>query len=240
MKTIHLIIALLTLCIAANAQSFMRFESKRFNYGAKVGFNSTFPIINSLSINEKEAENIEVEHKVGYLAAIFCRININKFFLQPSFSWHRSEGDIRFSMPKNLPAGQSPSNTAMPSSILNMRTSSLEMPIIIGYNLVKEGPYGLSLMIGPKIKYNYKTAYTVESPTTQVEYINDNTPFGVNISTGVGVSIGRLFFDFVYEFGLNQVESDFKKANNSVPEINYGIIIDKRTNVMSMSLGVLF
>lgn len=112
--------------------------------------------------------------------------------------------------------------------------------MMLGYNLVKKGPYGLSLMIGPKFKYNYKIAYTVESSTTHVEYVNDNTPFGINIATGIGVSIGRLFFDFVYEFGLNQVESDFEKVNNSVPEINYDINIDKRTNVMSMSLGVLF
>ena len=78
-------------------------------------------------------------------------------------------------------------------------------------------------MVGPKLKYNYKIAYTVESSTTHVEYVNDNTPFGVNIATGVGVSIGRLFFDFVYEFGLNQVESDFEKVNNPVPEINSNI-----------------
>ena len=126
------------------------------------------------------------------------------------------------------------------TDLLMMKTSSLEVPIMVGYNLVKKGPYGLSLMVGPKLKYNYKIAYTVESSTTHVEYVNDNTPFGVNIATGVGVSIGRLFFDFVYEFGLNQVESDFEKVNNPVPEINYDINIDKRTNVMSISLGVLF
>ena len=53
-------------------------------------------------------------------------------------------------------------------------------------------------------------------------------------------SISLRAFDFVYEFGLNQVESDFEKVNNPVPEINYDINIDKRTNVMSISLGVLF
>ena len=65
-------------------------------------------------------------------------------------------------------------------------------------------------------------------------------PVPPKVKPGVGVSIGRLFFDFVYEFGLNQVESDFEKVNNPVPEINYDINIDKRTNVMSISLGVLF
>lgn len=189
MKRFNLIIVLLTICLAASGQSFMRFESKRFNYGAKVGFNATFPIINSLSINDKEASNIEVEHKVGYLAAIYCRFNINRFFLQPSLAWHKSEGNIRFSMPKDIQGGQQQPSISKPRNMMNMRTKSFEMPIILGYNLVKEGPYGLSLMAGPKIKYNYNVAYTVESPSTQVEFINDNTPFGVNIATGVGVSI---------------------------------------------------
>lgn len=66
------------------------------------------------------------------------------------------------------------------------------------------------------------------------------TPRSSQYRYGCRVSIGRLFFDFVYEFGLNQVESDFEKVNNPVPEINYDINIDKRTNVMSISLGVLF
>ena len=224
MKKVYLIGALLSFGLLAEAQSFMRFEDKAFNFGAKVGFNATFPVINSLSINGKEAENIDIEYKVGYLAAVFCRVNIERFFLQPSFSWHRSEGNIRFSIPQSLPENNMMSNTSATTDLLMMKTSSLEVPI----------------MVGPKLKYNYKIAYTVESSTTHVEYVNDNTPFGVNIATGVGVSIGRLFFDFVYEFGLNQVESDFEKVNNPVPEINYDINIDKRTNVMSISLGVLF
>ena len=86
MKKVYLIGALLSFGLLAEAQSFMRFEDKAFNFGAKVGFNATFPVINSLSINGKEAENIDIEYKVGYLAAVFCRVNIERFFLQPSFS----------------------------------------------------------------------------------------------------------------------------------------------------------
>lgn len=240
MRKYYLIGALLSCCLLAGAQGIMRVEDKAFNFGAKVGFNATFPVLNSLSINGKEAENIDIEYKVGYLAAIFCRVNIERFFLQPSFSWHRSEGNIRFTIPQTLSEENFQNNTMVSSDLLMMKTNSLEVPIMVGYNLVKNGPYGLSLMIGPKFKYNYKLAYTVESSSTQIDYVNENTPFGLNIATGVGVSIGRLFFDFVYEFGLNQVESDFERVDNPVPEINYDINIDKRVNVMSISLGFLF
>ena len=63
MKKVYLIGALLSFGLLAEAQSFMRFEDKAFNFGAKVGFNATFPVINSLSINGKEAENIDIEYK---------------------------------------------------------------------------------------------------------------------------------------------------------------------------------
>ena len=47
MKKVYLIGALLSFGLLAEAQSFMRFEDKAFNFGAKVGFNATFPVINS-------------------------------------------------------------------------------------------------------------------------------------------------------------------------------------------------
>lgn len=240
MKKAYLIGLLLSLSLATNAQSIMQMKDKPFNFGAKVGFNATFPVINSLSINGKEAENINIEYKVGYWAAAIFRINIKRFFLQPSIAWHRSESDISFSIPKNVTNNQTMAEQLKPTDFMKMKTNSLELPVMLGYDLVKKGPYGLNIMAGPKFKYNYKIAYSVESSMAHMEYINDNTPFGINIATGVGVCIGRLFFDFVYEFGLNQVESDFKKQNNPVPEITYDISIDKRINVMSISLGFLF
>ena len=123
---------------------------------------------------------------------------------------------------------------------LQMRTQSLELPILLGYHLVKQGPYGLSLMVGPKVKYNYKLDYHMAIDDREVRFVNNDTPFGVNIVSGMGVSIGRLFFDFVYEFGLNQTEASFKQLYSSSPESSFEIQINKRTNVMSMSIGMLF
>lgn len=244
MKVFILIGTLFFSCWAANAQSIMRMEDKTFNWGAKVGLNASFPAINSLSINDVETENVHIEYKIGYSAAFFCRINIERFFLQPSFGWHRAEGDVRFSLPATMSGNNNylpDATTTVSDDRLRMRTNSLEMPIMVGYNWVKKGPYGLSFMVGPKLKYNYKTAYTYESATMHIDYENDNSPFGINISAGIGVSIGRLFFDFVYEFGLNESETDFKEIMNlSESETHYDIRVNKRTNVMSMSLGFLF
>lgn len=237
MKKILLLLSVFIVGMSAHAQKFIHIDDKAFNFGAKVGVNSTFPVINSLTIDEVEAENIDIHYKVGYQASVFCRINIDRFFIQPDLSWYRTEGELRFSMPE-AESGITGNNTPK-TDLLQIKTSSLEMPVMIGYYLVKEAPYALSIMVGPKLKYNYKSNYTTHFSEITQEYVNDSTPFGLGIATGLGVSIARLFFEFTYEFGLNQVESDFKdKSSLATAERN--ISIDKRTNVLSFSLGFLF
>lgn len=238
MKKPVLLLFVLLLSLSAQAQNFIHIEDKMFNFGAKVGFNSTLPVINSLKIDDVEAEDIRVQYKVGYQASAFCRININRFFIQPDLSWYRTEGDIRFSLPETTETNGAGS-AIKSSDQLKLKSSSLEMPVMIGYYLVKEGPYALSMMVGPKFKYNYKVRYTTRFSEVTNEYINDSTPFGIGIATGLGVSIARLFFEFTYEFGINTIESDFKDRSSLKP-VGRNISIDKRTNMLSFSLGFLF
>ena len=232
------------LCQTLNAQSILlktedilRIQEKKFNFGAKVGFNATLPVINSLRVLDFDANQFHTSYQVGYLAAIFFRFNIQRFYIQPSPSWHYGRSHLDFVI--NFPEIEGEADPPIKGN-LRMNTQSLELPILFGYHLVKQGPYGLSLMVGPKVKYNYKLDYNMAIDEREVRFVNDDTPFGVNIVSGMGVSIGRLFFDFVYEFGLNQTEASFKQLYSSSPESSFEIQINKRTNVMSMSIGILF
>lgn len=241
-KLVLILCTLFSLSSAAYSQTIFRIEDKTFNFGAKLGVNSIFPIVNSLTIDGVSAENVRLQYKVGYQASAFFRINFDRFFIQPELSWCRTNGDIRFSLPPTIQTDNNlspPETTPMENDQLKLKISSLELPVMIGYYLVREGPYALSMMVGPKIKYNYKVRYTSYFSDMPREYINDNTPFGIGIITGLGTSIGRLFFDITYEFGLNQVESDFKDKSSLSP-IERNITIDKRTNMMQFSLGFLF
>lgn len=223
------------ICLVTNAQTQIKVEDKTFNFGAKVGLNSSLPIVNSLTIEGVEIDDVFYQYKVGYLAAVFCRINIDRFFIQPSLSWTSFSGDIRFHLPAEIEAQAQ----AGGSDELNYKIRTIEAPVLVGYKIVKEGPYGLSFMAGPTIKYNYDVHYTSRLYNSPREYVSDNTPWGLNLVCGVGVSIWRLFFDVTYEFGLNGVDSDFKDYSASeVSDSN--ISIDKRTNMLSFSLGLLF
>lgn len=239
MKKLYLLLLLLRFCIPSEAQRFISIEDKAFNFGAKIGFNAAFPIINSLKVDDVEAENVRLQYKVGYQASIFCRVNVERFFIQPSFSWSHTEGDIHFSIPSPSSPNEPGEDPALALNQVQIRTSSLDLPVLIGYNLVKEGPYGLSLMVGPKLKYNYKERYTTRLTNSSRDYTNNDNPFGLNIVGGLSVSIWRLFLDFSYEFGLNRTTSDFKDMETQFP-VEDNISINKRTNIMTFSLGFLF
>ena len=139
MKKTLLLLPLFLLCISVHAQKFIHIEDKAFNFGAKVGVNSTFPIINSLTIDGVEAENIRLQYKVGYQASFFCRINIDRFFIQPDLTWSRKQGDVLFSLPQATESDQA-AGSISETDRRQLRTTSLEMPFMIGDYLVKEGP----------------------------------------------------------------------------------------------------
>jgi len=227
---------LIACCLLVDAQNQVRVEDKIFNWGAKVGLNSSFPIINSVEIDGIKVENIHLQYKVGVSAAIFSRLNIDRFFVQPSISWKYSSGDIRFNLPAETEAVAASTRSF---DQLTYKIRSIEAPIFIGYKIVNEGPYGLSFMAGPTIKYNYDVGYTSNFFDSPRKYTSDSTPWGINIACGVGVTIWRFFFDVTYEWGLNQVDSDFKDNSSDKPNED-NITIDKRTNIMSFSLGFLF
>ncbi len=246
MKKVCFVWLMFLCCLSAASQNLIEIKEKAFNWGGKVGLNAAFPIINSLTIDEVEMENISLQYKVGFQAAVFARVNISRFYIQPSLGWQYTEGDIRFSHPlpengtNNLPDMVAP-NLPLDDQI-TYKAATLEMPIMIGYYLVKENPYALSIQFGPAFKYNYKVRYNTNLTDQPREFADENTPFGICFVAGVGVSIGRLFFDFNYEFGLNEIASDFREIkNNTSPDSENGALrIDKRTNILNFSLGVLF
>ena len=237
MKKICLILLILPFCFPVVAQKFIKIEDKTFNWGGKIGVNAAFPIVKSLTIDNQEMEDIRLQYKVGYQAAVFARVNIDRFYIQPRLAWQYTEGDIRFNIPQEESSfdgtiAQSP----ISRNRITYKSATLEVPVMVGYYLVKEGPYALSMMFGPNIKYNYKTDMT-DSPR---EFEDDNTPFGIGIAAGLGVSIWRLFLDFSYEFGLNEVASDFREIGKNEANPKGTLNIEKRTNIMSFSLGFLF
>lgn len=222
-------------CLFIHAQEPVKVEDRTFNFGGKFGMNSSLPIVSSISINGVEAEDITYQYQVGILGALFCRINVDRFFIQPSISWTQSSADIHFRIPSESGSNTNPANPDK----LKYKIRTVEAPVLIGYKIVKEGPYGLSFMAGPNIKYSYDMKYTSQISNLRSEYESDSSPWGINVVCGVGVSIWRFFFDVTYEFGISKSTQDLN-ATESYSSTNNEISIDKRSNMLGFSLGFLF
>lgn len=169
MKKIYLILLILPFCFSANAQKFIKIEDKTFNWGGKVGVNAALPIVKALTIDNQEMEDIRLQYKVGYQAAAFARVNIDRFYIQPSLAWQYTEGDIRFNIPQtesSLPDG---TNTPMPigKNRITYKSATLEVPVMVGYYLVKE-------II--RIKHDVRSQYQIQLQNSLQHRYDRQTP----------------------------------------------------------------
>ncbi|MEG0455501.1 MAG: porin family protein, partial [Bacteroides sp.] len=120
---------------------------------------------------------------------------------------------------------------------------SIDFPVLYGYNVVKEGPYGMSLFAGPKLRYIWGKQNTITFDNFDQKGIREELyPFNVNIVVGVAVNISRIFFDFRYEQGVRNISKSVTYDSLN-PDGSLGvsdITFHRRDNVLSFSLGVIF
>lgn len=222
-------------------QGFMYIKDKQFNLGLRIGFNSQLPIIHEFSVNGKEIEDFQQQYKVGYLAAVSMRINFGRTFLNPTVSWYYSESELNFTIPVSpIDGSEDLIYQSYYGNQISSTSSSLEIPILVGYDFVKSNPYRLSLMLGPKFKYFFKSKYDIGiKDCPSAFFMEDNVPYCLNLVAGIDVTIGRLFLDFTYELGITRINSTFgyEIEGSSSPAI---ISYDRRANSLSFALGVLF
>lgn len=218
----------------------MLLKEKKWNLGVRIGFDASLPIVRSLSAGSERLESFSQRYRVGYLAAVSLRAGRNRVFFNPSFAWHRTESELQFALPQNYMPDNAGQNEAALTNDVSIRASSLELPLLIGYDLVKANPYRLSILVGPKLKYFYKTDYTINIPEAEsCGFVEDNHPGSLSLVAGIDVTIGRLFLDFNYEFGLTHTTSTFSYMLPDLPAptlLNY----ERRTNNISFALGFLF
>lgn len=231
---------LFPLCLSAQRGEFMLLKERKCNIGIRIGFNASLPIVHTLAIDGKELDSFSQRYRVGYLAAVSLRLGENRFFFNPSISWHRAESELQFALPQNFVMDDDKVNEAALVNHIHVKTSSIEVPLLIGYDLIKENPYRLSVMIGPKIKYRYKTNYDINIVEAAYSYFTEeNHPYNLNLVTGINVTIGRLFLDFNYEFGITHTSSSFLYVLSDLDSPS-SLEYKWRTNTISFALGILF
>ena len=217
---------------------------KKVNFGIKGGFNSSLMIIRDLTVNGKAISDVQNEYKLGYFASLFMRINFDRHFLQPELSYNINRCEVHFTEPA---AEGDLSQTARQYAI-SSRISCIELPILYGYNFMKEGPYQMAAFGGPTFRYiwdkhsrnNYKNFH-------QMNIEEELYPLNASFTLGVAVTISRVFFDFRYDIGLHNIskELNYEPATydggvQSSSDKQNQLHFHRNYNTLSFSLGLYF
>ena len=220
-----------------NADKVERPNTKKINFGIKAGFNSSMFMVSELKIKDVTIDEVQNNYKIGYFGAIFMRFNMKKHFIQPEVSYNVSKGEIVFDKLGSQHPAVEPDYASV-QSVLH----SIDFPVLYGYNVVKKGPYGMSIFAGPKLRYLWGKRNEITFTNFDQKGIHEKLyPLNVSAVIGVGVNISRIFFDFRYEQGIRNISKSIVYDNiNSDGSTGVShIIFRRRDSALSFSFGFI-
>ncbi|NDW12808.1 PorT family protein [Bacteroides sp. 214] len=235
MRRIVLTLTILSLFTVVVAQEHHEKDRVTVDFGAKAGFNSSLYLVNDFKINDVTIKNIQNNYRVGWFTTLFMRINMQKHYLQPELVYQVSRSEIVFDKLGSQHPEIEPNYASIKATI-----HSLELPILYGYNIIKQKPYGLSVFAGPVIKLLWEQNNKISFDNFDQNGIQEELyPVNAGFVLGTGVRISHIFFDFRYEIGLMNIS---KSVTYEKPEgrESGNITFDRRNNILSFSLGIMF
>lgn len=211
---------------------------KKVNFGMRAGFNSSMFMVSELKIKDVTIDEVQNNYRIGYFGAIFMRINMKKHYIQPEISYNVTKYDITFDKLGSQHPDIEPDYASVKSVI-----HSVDFPVLYGYNVVKKGPYGMSIFAGPKVRYLWGKRNEITFTNFDQKGIHEKLyPFNVSAVIGVGVNISRIFFDFRYEQGIGNISKSiiYDNINSDGSTGVSNIVFKRRDSALSFSLGFIF
>ena len=229
MKHVRLLILLLLFpcCLMAQEK-----KSVHFNFGIKAGFQA-------LTYNDPEFEldgyqfdsdNIQ-SSKIGYTIAPFARITYKKFYLQTEATFGLSRHSFEFSEMEIKETEYIPNN-----SVYNLKTFCIQVPLLFGYNFIDQKVFGMSVFTGPRVKHILASHTSQKFKNFRYSNLREElNKTNYYWEVGLGVKVGNIFFDFVYDVGLSDTSKHIE-----APEEKKNFRTSRSDNVLSFSVGMIF
>jgi hypothetical protein len=214
---------------SAYTQQFIKYDHRVFNFGLRAGLNATSISHYKVYVEGEELENGLHQNKTGLAAALFMRINLKYLFLQPEIGISKNNRDLTFLLPTG--------DGGHISTVLSAKTNTAKVNVLLGYNLIKNGPFLFNIIAGTSLGYNYKTWYS--SSLIESQFSEDTPYYNTNGIVGFTINITKVYFDIRYEMSLLSTNTKFDKIPNKLQSFN-GMVINKNENILSFSCGVMF
>ncbi len=166
--------------------------SSPINFGLHAGLVST-----KMDSKIPDASTVKDKADNGMMLGAFLRINLNKWYLQPELNYVSRKSEI-----------------VVNGTGYDFKTKSLDVPILLGYKIVKLPAFKLRAFAGPVASFKIDDSF---SKTFEDKYNDPSFESAVwNAKVGAGVDVWKLTLDVDYEFGLTDVSSEFLKKNKMV------------------------
>lgn len=177
------------------------FAQPTFDLGIKAGFNNS-----KLSLN-KEDYSSEAIQKMHYGA--FGRVGFGRIYAQPEVYFSKKGGEI---------------SSNVVSTISSFDYGSVDVPLLLGFKVIKGGPVSFHLKAGPV--FSFVTNSDIEGEYNP-DYFKDNY---VGVQYGVGVDIAFITIDARMEHG-NTVYDSTPAGTNGV---------EGKNNTFMVTVGLKF
>ena len=201
-------------------------NNKPFDIGFRVGLNAHSPMSYCVYSNDEELFS-SIKNRTGYLTSVFFRINLDQVFMQPEFEWSLSRQEMKFALTEPT-SGISLEN-------FYQRSQNANVNILVGYSIIKDGPFRFNAFAGPAFKYNYTSKYKYSD---SVFYDNSNHFYTYGI-LGFSLNIARFYADIRYEISINDTDIEFGKISSANENLK-NIRINKSENNLNFSFGIVF
>ena len=204
-------------------------QSKRINWGFKLGLNALSTTSYEAYSGEEILPNSSYVNKNGYLINAFVRFNLQSIFLQPEIAWNNYRRECSFALPAEN------TNGYLPATSFDLNSKAVNVNFLVGYNIVDDRPYLLGFFIGTSFIGTYKTNYSSNID----HFSNDKLRLNYAGILGFYINISNIHFDFRYEFNRPNTNLDFGEVSGS-PYSYRSIVLEKNENILSFSCGLMF
>ena len=133
MKKILLAAFICVMAFTASAQL-----ASPISVGVHGGWSSTM-----IDIKHPSISNIKSSAEGGYMLGVFGRLNLGKLYIQPELNYVRRKGAVEI-----------PGSTQGSKIASDLTYSSIDIPILLGYKIIKLPLFNIHLFAGPVASFS--------------------------------------------------------------------------------------
>ena len=203
MKKTLLMLAALMVSVAAFSQ---------YSFGVKAGYNTSLGFDNSWNFNSSSI-NLKNDMANGFHVGLYARIG-RSLYVQPELLYNL---DI---YRQTLSVG----DWQIGGSYNEIKASTFDVPVLLGYSIINTNMFKLRIMVGPKFRFNCGSTKVAEQDGVTATA----KPVQVGLDTGLGIDLWRLSLYVRY----NLIGDLYKYTNAEGEKFN-----TDPNNAFTVSLG---